>query len=169
MDLIIDSLAFGLAVGLIVLGLIGTIVPAIPGPFLIWVTMFVYAWIDKFEAIDPAWMVVLTLIFIVIALADIWMSMLGAKVAGTSRRAMVYGVIGGIVGFFVFNFFGAIAGYALGVLLGQYQIYRDWRMAIKASIGGLAGIATSTLVQFGGGILMLIIFVWQVLAFRATG
>jgi uncharacterized protein YqgC (DUF456 family) len=169
MNLLIESLAFGLAVGLILLGLVGTVVPAIPGPFLIWFTMLVYAWIDKFEAISPAWMAILTVIFVVIASADIWMGMLGAKVAGTSRRAMVYGIIGGIVGFFVFNFFGAIAGYALGILLGQYQIYRDWRKAIKASVGSLAGIATSTLVQLGGGILMFIVFVWQVLAYRVAG
>ena len=73
------------------------------------------------------------------------MAMLGAKVVGTSRRAMVYGIIGGIIGFFSpLNLIGAILGYALGVLLGQYQIHRDWRVAIKiTSLGGLAGIGVS--------------------------
>ncbi|MCO5182597.1 MAG: DUF456 domain-containing protein [Anaerolineae bacterium] len=164
MQVLLQSLGFGIAVAFIVLGLIGTIVPAIPGPFLIWFTMLIYAWLDGFEAITPATMIVLTVIFLVIASADIWMAMLGAKVVGTSRRAMVYGIIGGIIGFFSpLNLIGAILGYALGVLLGQYQIHRDWRVAIKASLGGLAGIGVSAMVQLGGGIMMLIIFAWQVL------
>jgi uncharacterized protein YqgC (DUF456 family) len=165
MQLFLQSLGFGVAVGFIVLGLIGTIVPAIPGPFLVWFTMLIYAWLGQFETITPSTMIVLTVIFLVIATADIWMAMLGAKVVGTSRRAMVYGLIGSIIGFFSpLNLIGAILGYAIGVLLGQYQIHRDWRIALKASLGGLAGIGVSAMVQLGGGILMLIIFAWQVLS-----
>lgn len=169
MQTLIESLGFGLAIGFIMLGLIGTIVPAIPGPFLIWIPMFIYAWAGGFETITPLTMVFLTLIFAVVASADIWMGMLGARVVGTSRRAMLVGLVGAIAGFIIFNFIGAIIGYALGILVGQYLLLRDWRLAFKASVGGLAGIGVSSLVQLGGGVLMLIIFVWQVMAPRLAG
>jgi uncharacterized protein YqgC (DUF456 family) len=63
------------------------------------------------------------------------------------------------------NLFGGIIGYALGILIGQYQKHRDWNLALKASFGGIVGWGIATIVQFAGGILMIVIFIWQVLSY----
>ena len=154
-------------------GLIGIVVPILPGTVLIWLGVLAYALLESFQAIDWMTFIVLTLIALVTGTADVWLALLGAKTGGASFWTLVYGMIGGVVGFFLFgallpivgNLFGGIIGYALGILIGQYQKHRDWNLALKASFGGIVGWGIATVVQFAGGILMIIIFIWQVLSY----
>ncbi len=173
MALFLNAFAFGLAVAFMVVGLVGIVVPILPGTLLIWLSVLAYAIFDEFAAIDWITFGVITLIAIITGTADLWLPLLGAKSGGAARRAMFLGFIGGILGFFLLgavipiigNLFGGIIGYALGVLIGQYQKYQDWNIALKASIGGVVGWGIATIVQLGGGALMLLIFIWQVLAY----
>ncbi|MGH2537645.1 MAG: DUF456 domain-containing protein [Candidatus Promineifilaceae bacterium] len=173
--ILLNALAFGLAVALILVGLAGILLPLLPGMILIWVSILAYAVLEGFAAIDWLTFSSLTLIALVSGTADLWLTHMGAKRFGATRRSMIYGALGAVAGFILFTFvvpvpvlgsmFGGIAGYAAGVLLGQYQEFRNWRVALKASLGGLAGWGAATAVQFGGGLLMLIIFIWQVLIY----
>lgn len=170
---LLEALAFGIAVAFILVGLAGIIVPILPGILLIWLTVLAYAIVDGFEAVGWVTFIAITLIAIVVGTADIWMSLLGAQKGGAARRAMFFGMIGGVVGFFLFgtllpivgNLLGGILGYAIGVFLGQYHKYRDWELARKASFGGLVGWGVATVIQMVGGLLILLIFVWQVLSY----
>ena len=154
-------------------GLIGIVVPILPGTIFIWLGVLAFALVEGFQAIDWVTFIVLTLIALVTGTADIWLALLGAKTGGASFWALAYGMIGGIVGFFLFgallpivgNLFGGIIGYALGILIGQYQKHRDWNLALKASFGGIVGWGIATIVQFAGGLLMIVIFIWQVLSY----
>lgn len=163
MSVFLDSLSFGLAVVFIVIGLVGTVVPLLPGILLIWLTILVYAILTGFTAVTPLGFTVLTLIALVTGTSDLWMSLLGARTGGASRRALLFGIAGAIIGTFVLPLFGTIIGYALGVLLGEYQKRGDWDAALRAGLSGLAGWGIATAIQLGGGLLMLAIFVWQVL------
>ena len=58
---------------------------------------------------------------------------------------------------------GALIGYALGLFLGQYWETPDWQKATKATLGGLAGYGLSAIIQFGGGLIILIIFLIAIL------
>ncbi|MFZ0544000.1 MAG: DUF456 domain-containing protein [Candidatus Promineifilaceae bacterium] len=174
MSVLVEALAFGIAVALMIVGVIGTIIPVLPGLLLIWLTVLGYALQEQFQAIDWVTFVVLTVIALVAGTADIWLSALGAKTGGASRRAMFLGFVGSIIGLIlgtaipipIFgNLIGSVLGYAVGLLLGQYHKYHDWNLAIRASLGGVAGWGVATAVQFGGGVLILILFVWQVLAY----
>lgn len=173
LSILLEALAFGIAVAFILIGLAGIVVPILPGILLIWLTVLAYAIVDGFEAIGWVAFIVVTLLAIVVGTADIWMSLLGAKKSGAARRAMFFGMIGGIIGFFLFgsllpiigNLIGGILGYAIGVFLGQYHKYRDWTLARKASFGGVVGWGVATMLQLAGGLLILLIFVWQVLSY----
>ncbi|MFW6183550.1 MAG: DUF456 domain-containing protein [Chloroflexota bacterium] len=169
MTTILQSISFGIAVVFMLVGLAGVIIPLMPGSLLIWLTVVVYAVAERangFAAIDPLTLIVITLIALVTGLSDLWLPLVGARVSGSSWRALVFGVVGGILGTFILPLVGSIAGYALGILLGEYQKYGDWDKALKAGAGGLAGWGIATALQLGGGLLILIIFVWQVLAFQ---
>lgn len=173
MDLntLLEAFLFGLAVAFILIGIIGVIVPILPGILLIWLSVLAYAIFEGFESIDPITFVFITLIAILTGTADIWMALFGAKTGGASVLSMIYGVIGALVGFIVLgaiapiigSLFGGILGYSAGVLLGQYQKQRDWNLAFKASLGGLAGWGVATIIQLGGALAILALFVWQVL------
>lgn len=174
MTVLVEALAFGVAVALIVVGIVGTIIPILPGLFLIWLSVLAYAVIEGFKSVDWFTFVLITLIALAAGTADIWLSALGAKKTGASRRAIFLGFVGSIMGLILGTFIpipifgnliGSVLGYAIGLLLGQYHKYQDWNTAIKASLGGVAGWGVATAVQFTGGILILILFVWQVLAY----
>jgi hypothetical protein len=169
---VVQALAFGVAVAFMFVGLVGILLPIMPGTLLIWLSALAYAIVDRFETVGVPTFVVITLIALVSGTADIWMSILGAKTGGASFRSMILGVVGAIVGFVVLtplipvvgSLFGGVIGYALGVLLGQYHKHRDWRIAARASLGGLAGWGIATAVQLGGGVLIMAIFIWRALA-----
>lgn len=164
MSLIIDSISFGLIVAFIVMGLIGVVVPMIPGTLLMWIAVLIYALVNGFNSIGVAAFVVITIIALVTGTADLWMPLLGAKSGGASKRAVLLGVVGSLVGTLIAPLIGTLIGYAGGILLGEYQKRGDWNEALRASAGGLAGWGIATIIQLGGGLLMLVIFVWQVLS-----
>lgn len=163
MSLLLESITFGLVIAFILLGLVGIIVPLIPGTLLIWLAVLVYVLANGMTAVGWTSFIIITLIAIGTGTADLWMPLLGAKSGGASRRSMLLGIVGAIVGSFIFPLLGTVIGYALGILLGEYQKVGDWEAAWKASIGGLAGWGLATGIQLGGGLLMLFIFIWQVL------
>lgn len=164
MGVLLQSLGFGLAVAFMLVGVAGIIIPIIPGTLLVWVTAVIYAWATDFEIITWPLVVLFTLISLVTGLADIWLPLLGAQKTGASKRAMFLGVVGGIIGTFILPLIGTIIGYGLGILLGEYQKVRDLKLAWRASIGGMAGWGVATIVQLGGALFMLVVFVVRVLS-----
>jgi uncharacterized protein YqgC (DUF456 family) len=169
--MVLEAVAFGLAVAFMLIGILGVIIPILPGVLLIWLTVLAYAILEGFGSVDPITFGFITLIAIVTGTADIWMAVFGSKSGGASMLSMIYGVVGALLGFLILGaivpliggLFGGILGYSVGVLMGQYQKQRDWNLALRASLGGLAGWGIATFIQLGGSLLMLAIFVWQVL------
>lgn len=155
---LIDSLQFGLAVVMMVLGLIGTILPVVPGSVLILLTLWGYAWLDGFSAPGPWTVAGLSAILLVVGTAEFWLPYFGVRASGGSLRATIYGLIGGVIGLFFGFLFGSLIGYAIGVLLGSYQTHRDWQLAFKATMGGLAGQGAAALVELAGCLIVVYIF-----------
>ena len=162
MEVFLQSLSFGLIITLIILGLIGIVIPLIPGTFLIWLAILLHTLGNGIEILGWPNFIFITLIAIGTGTSDWWMALLGAKSGGASRRSLLFGVGGAIIGSFILPLIGTLIGYALGIIFSEYQKAGDWDAAIKASIGGLAGWGLATAVQLGGGLLMLIIFVYKV-------
>ncbi len=173
MSSVVNALVFGVALVFIVIGLVGIVLPILPGTLLIWLAVLSYAIVEGFEAIDWITFSFISIIALITGTADLWLSLLGSKKGGASWQAMLVGVIGGIVGFFflgsllpiIGNLIGGIVGYSLGVFAGQYAKLRDWNLALRATVGGLIGWGIATIIQIAGGFFMAAIFVWQVLTF----
>lgn len=173
MPVVLNALVFGLAVTGMLIGLAGIVIPILPGTLLIWLSVLAYALIEGFEALDWATFIFVSLIALVTGTADLWLTVLGSKRAGAGGWTFVYGFLGGIIGFFLLgsllpiigSLFGGIIGYSAGILLGEYRKLRDWNQAIKASLGGFVGWGVATVIQLVGGLLILIIFIWQVLSY----
>lgn len=161
MSLILASLAFGLVVAFIFVGLIGIIVPLIPGTLLIWITVLLYVLSTDFNPVTPLTFALITLICLVAGTSDYWLSLLGASKSGATPRSLLLGTVGGVVGTFVIPLLGTIIGYAAGILAGEYLQKRHWGQALRASLGGVAGWGLAMAVELGGGLLVLAIVVWQ--------
>jgi hypothetical protein len=143
-------------------GVLGTVLPVIPGPVLIFGAALLYAVVEGFQAVGWPTIVVLGVLAVVAATADIWASTAGAKMGGASFWSIVVGLLGGLVGLVVFTLPGAILGAILGVLLSEIIRVGDWRQALKAGSGWLLGWIISTVLQLGIGLIMVVIFIWQV-------
>jgi uncharacterized protein len=166
LTLIADSLIFGLIMVLMIVGLIGVMFPIMPGIFLIWLGVLVYVWRYGFEVISIGMFLFMTFIVLIAGTADMWLPLFGARKVGAAKRTLVTGMIGAILGSFLIPIpiVGTLVGYAVGILLGEYHKRRDWDLAWRASKGGLAGWGIATVVQLVGGLLIIIIFAWTVLA-----
>ncbi|MFP5214156.1 MAG: DUF456 domain-containing protein [Acidobacteriota bacterium] len=157
-----ESIGLGLVLAFMAIGLIGAFVPLIPGAFLVWLSVALYVFATDFSTITPTIFGLITVIALVSSTADIWLSILGAKVGGAGLSSLKWGFLGAVLGLIVLNLLGALIGYALGILFGEYRQRGDWGAALKAGIGGLAGWGISSLVEVAGAMTIIAIFVWKV-------
>ena len=162
--------AFWVALVAMFIGVLGVILPLVPGVGFIWIAVLVYAIAERFATIDPITFAVLTVLGAIGVSADLWVSHAGAKVGGASvwslLAGLLLGLIGAIVGLVFFGVGavpGAIVGAVLGIVLAEWYRRKDWREAFKAGGGWLVGCTLSGGVQFLISILMVVIFVWQAL------
>lgn len=161
---------FWVALVMMVVGLLGVVLPLVPGTGFMWVVVLIYAISEGFAAIDVISFIVLTVLGLGGATADLWMSQLGAKVGGASLWSTVYSLVGSLAGGLIGLIFagvgavpGMIIGSVAGILINEYRERQDWKLAWQATVGLVLGFTLSTVVQFVIGLLMLALFVWQVL------
>ena len=147
-----------LAAMLIVIGLAGTILPALPGVPLVFAGMLLTAWVGHFEEIN-VWTVALLALLTLLALAlDFLAGILGAKRVGASKAALWGAMIGTLVGIF-FGVPGLLLGPFIGALGGELLsgagITRSTHVGFATWIGLLFG----TLAKLALSFAMLGIFV----------
>jgi uncharacterized protein len=150
---------------LIVIGLAGVILPALPGLPLVFAGMLLAAWAGGFEQIGVATLVVLGVLTLLSMAVDFWAAALGARRVGASRLALVGAVLGTFVGLFlgpVGLFVGPFAGALLGELLhgrslGGARVGQAARVGVGTWLGMVFGIALKLMLAFA----MLGLFAWS--------
>ncbi|MCX7683464.1 MAG: DUF456 domain-containing protein [Anaerolineae bacterium] len=168
--MVLPPWAFWVTLAVMLVGLLGVILPILPGIGLIWLAALAYAIAERFATIDLVTFAALTILGVIGYSANLWASQIGAKAGGAAFTSLLLGfltgLIGALVGWLLFGI-GAIAGALIGALLGivfaEWKRREDWREALKVGGGWLAGCALSGIVQFTIGVLMILIFVWQAL------
>ncbi|HMB56414.1 MAG TPA: DUF456 domain-containing protein [Arenimonas sp.] len=142
---------------LIVIGLAGIILPALPGLPVMFAGMLLAAWTDDFSKIG-FWTLLLLGLLTVIALAvDIFASLFGAKRAGASKLALFGAAIGTLVGLF-FGIPGILLGPFLGAVIGELIAGKAWREASKVGFATWLGLAIGTALKLALAFAMLGIF-----------
>jgi uncharacterized protein YqgC (DUF456 family) len=146
---------------LVILGLVGTLVPVLPGLLLVFLGLVLWAWTKNFQSIPTGTIEILALLtalgFVLDFLAGAW----GAKAGGASKKAIWGSVWGGIIGIF-FGPVGLILGPMLGAVIGQmfhninHGYVIDNKEAIKVAFSTLAGLILGTFAKLLIGILMII-------------
>ena len=139
------------AILMIVVGIAGTVLPALPGVVLVFGGIALAAWIDDFTRIS-AWTVgALAVLTLAGVAADYVAAALGAKKAGASKLAIVGAAIGTLAGIFtglVGLLFMPLAGAALGELVAQRDLRRAGKVGIATWLGLLIGTAVKIAIAF---------------------
>jgi len=144
------------------IGLVGTVLPVLPGPVLIFAGALIFAVFDGFQTVGWPIVVVIGVLALVATGVDLLTSSLGARAGGASGWSIAAGMVGGILGTLLFALPGGILVALLCVLLAEYARLRDWKPAAKSSAGWLLGWLLTSVVRFGIALAMLTLFVWQV-------
>ena len=145
------------AVILIVVGLIGIVLPALPGHVLILAGLILAAWADDFDRVGVGMLVLIGVIGAASYGVDFAAAALGAKHMGASKRAMVGAALGTVLGLF-FGFVGVVIGPLLGAVLGELTQHRDWKRVGKAGLAAWIGFAIGTAVKVAIAFVMLGLF-----------
>ena len=146
------------AVVLVVLGVVGTVLPALPGPALILGGLVLLAWADGFVRVGGGIITILAVLTVGTYAVDFAATGFGAKRLGASRRAVAGAVVGTVVGIF-FGLPGLIVGPFLGAVLGEYTVRRDFQQAGRAGLGAWIGMVVGTAAKLAFVFAMLGVFV----------
>jgi uncharacterized protein YqgC (DUF456 family) len=146
------------AIALIAIGIVGTVVPALPGVTLMFAGMALGAWIDDFTRV-PGWVLVVLGVLTAIAwVVDFAAGALGAKRAGASGRAVVGAAVGTLVGIFT-GLWGLLFMPLVGAAIGEYSAQRDLRRAGKVGVATWIGLLLGAAVKIAIVFAMVGIFV----------
>jgi uncharacterized protein YqgC (DUF456 family) len=148
---------WALAVILVIVGLAGVVLPALPGTVLIFAGLLLAAWADGFERVGVGTIILLGALTIASYFVDVATMALGMKRLGTTRRAMAGAAIGTIVGLF-FGLPGLIIGPFAGAVVGELTAHRDLGRAGRAGLAAWLGFVIGTVVKVGLAFTMVGIF-----------
>lgn len=158
----LSTLWYLLAAVLIVVGIAGTILPALPGIPLVFAGMLLAAWAGDFEEVGGLTLTLLGVLTALSFVVDFAATAMGAKRVGASRLALLGAVIGtfaglalGLVGVFIGPFVGALLGeLAHRRALGTEHVGH----AARVGAGTWVGIVVGTVLKLGLAFAMLGLF-----------
>lgn len=147
-----------LAVTLIIVGIMGVVLPAVPGTIVVFVGLVLGAWADGFSRVGAGTLVALGILAAASYGIDVVTVMLGVGRLTASRRAMVGAALGTLCGL-VFGLLGVIIGPFAGAVLGELTTDRNLARAGRAGMAAWIGFAIGIVVKVGLVFVMLGIFV----------
>lgn len=145
-------------IALVLVGLIGIVLPALPGTILIFAGLLLAAWADGFARVGIGPLILIGLIAAVSYAVDFVAAAAGAQRIGASRRAVIGAALGTLLGL-PFGLPGVIFGPLAGALLGEWTVHRDLRRAGRAGFGAWIGFLVGTGVKIALAFSMIAIFV----------
>ena len=156
------TLYYVLAVLLVLVGIAGTILPALPGLPLVFAGMLLAAWAGDFQQVGVPMLVVLGLLTVFSLAVDFWATALGAKRVGASRLAIVGAMVGTVAGLFfgpIGLLMGPFAGAIGGELIHRRSLQKqDLGLAAKIGVGTWVGILFGTVLKLALAFTMLGLF-----------
>lgn len=141
----------------VLIGILGTVLPVLPGIALVYFGLLVAAWANGFERVS-GWMMLLLGVLVAFAmLVDFISSAFGTKLAGASRWAFVGAAIGVFVGLF-FGLPGLLLGPFVGAVLAEVIATQNVGRSLKAGVGAALGLLAGGLAKIALTFTMLGMF-----------
>jgi uncharacterized protein len=133
-----STLWWVLSVALIVVGVAGTVLPALPGVVLVLAGIVLGAWIDDFQRVSGWTLAIIAVLAALAWAADYVAAVLGAKRAGASRLALIGAAVGTVAGLLM-GLVGVLFMPLVGAVVGELIAQRQARRTVGAGPVGGAG------------------------------
>lgn len=153
-----DTLLWLLSALLIVAGLAGTVLPALPGTALVLGGIVLGAWIDDFARVGPWTLAVVALLAVAAWLLDYLAGLLGARRAGASPQALWGAAIGTVAGLFA-GLVGVLFLPLVGAAIGEYLARRDHQHAARVGVATWLGLMVGLIAKVVIAFVMVGIFI----------
>jgi len=149
------QIIYWLLIAVMVVGIIGAVVPAIPGASLILIAIIIWGIVSSSFAVIKIPLIVTIVVLLLSVGVDFLASYLGARQAGASKWGQIGAVVGLVLGFlgllpalpFGGPLLGILVGPLLGAIIGEYLYRREFGLAVKAGIGIVVGTLVGNLIQ----------------------
>ena len=155
-------IGFGVVLLVMLIGMIGNLIPGVPGTSLIFVSALVHQlYFDDAGGMGWFWVFALGVLMAISFLIDYVASLLGAKTLGATWRGVLGAFVGIIAGLIVFPPFGLIIGPFVGAMGFEWAFGRETREAAKAGAGAALGVMLGMAGAAMCGVAMMGIFLFS--------
>lgn len=165
----IDWLLLIISIVLIVIGIIGAVIPILPGPPLSFAGLLIVHY-TRFADFDPSTLLILGFLAITVQILDYVVPAWGTKKFGGTKYGAWGSIIGLIIGlFFVpaigpFGIFTILAGPFIGAWIGETIAGQNRDKALKAAFGSFIGFLTGTLMKLVTSFIIAFVFFKDIIA-----
>lgn len=156
MDIVLVILGFIL----MLVGILGSFLPVLPGPPLSWLGLLLL-YLTKAIPNDWTFLGITLLIALIAVVLDYVIPAMGAKKFGGSKKGMIGTTVGLLVAIFfpVMGFLGIVIWPFIGAIVGELLNKSETNTAVKAGFGSFLGFLAGTLLKFSIGIIYLWLFI----------
>lgn len=153
-----DGLWWVLSAGLILVGLAGIILPALPGTILVLAGILVGAWIDDFTRVGWFVVTVVSILAVLSWVMEYVAALMGAKRAGASRQAVIGAAVGTVAGIFM-GIIGVLFMPLAGAAIGEYVAQRDHGRAMRVGAATWVGLMVGMIAKVALAFMMVGIYI----------
>ena len=158
------DLAFAALIAVVmVIGLAGTLLPILPGLWLIWAAALVYVLVESRDTAGLIVMVILTVLAVVGTAAAYALPQREASGAGVPVWGQIVAAGAAVGGMMLIPVVGALVGFAVGIFAVTVLRTREVQGSVEASVATIRGMLYASGAQFVTGLLMIVIWLaWVV-------
>lgn len=146
---------------LMAVGLVGAVVPFLPGTPLIFLGAIVHAVATDFTTIGPGRLATLAVLALAGWAIEHVAGALGARRAGGSRAAVIGALLGTLVGLAAAPV-GLLLGPIVGAILGELVSGRDPTGSVRTGVGTAVGVVVGVAAHVAFALTMVALFAWWV-------
>lgn len=160
----VDVLLWIVAVLLVLLGIAGTVLPALPGAPLVFLGLLIAAWIDNFSKVGGWPLTFLAVLTIVSFGADVIAAAIGAKSVDASPKALLGAAAGVFLGLFAGIpglILGPFVGAAVGEFISKRNVIRAGEVGFATWVGMVFGVAAKLALCFVMVGLFVTAYIWK--------
>ena len=141
-----DILLIVLGAVFIISGVLGCVLPIIPGPPLSYIGLLLLHFTERYQ-FSSKFLLIWAIITVVVYALDYLIPAWGTKKFGGSKRGVWGSIIGLVIGMFFFPPFGIIIGPFVGAVIGELTVGKDSGAALKSGFGSFMGFLAGTLLK----------------------